>query len=495
MPHHRRNTQVRPADLRQRVRSFPRDRLLKAIAHQSAQDVSATRHLALDHPRDRLVQVRQGMLFAVAGICVTSGNNHRGGQVRLSDVQDLLDGFHNVWEPALDDELSGAVLRTVLSRIAYVQFPFQLSPVESLARSLCLYGADPRFGDAVFGEDEMCDMLGTTLARFLYLGFAMYCLALGRGGRISRSELLDDGCAPIFAPDSAQEGLSVIDRWLAAPADELASVGREMTADPADLWGFNPLFERPIVVIGDEYVVPCPAALLQRLSPQGLHFIFRDALQAEADPNKAFRAFTKRLGNRFEEYLGEQLGLLEHATVTPEIPYDGGNLSVDYIVETPEVVVLVEAKAIAPTLDTRAGRYSEDNKDPTKLQTACDQISATAELLEQGHPSFPGLDGRPIRGLVATRDPYFWAGTPFFDDIVQPSAIPTAFVSCHELETVLGPLMHDTACGARLLDALPDDPRAVSSRLTELAQGANPLLFEVWDADFEPIVEDIRQAA
>lgn len=495
MPHHRRNTQVKPADLRQRVRSFPRDRLLRAIAHQSAQEVSATRGMALGDPQERLVQLRQGMLLAVAGICVTSGNNHRSKPVRPRDVQDLLDGFHNLWEPTLDGQPSDAALRTVLSRIAYVQLPFQFSPMESLTRSLCLYGADPRFGEAVFGEDETRDMLGTTLARFLYLGFAMYASAVSRGGRVSRSELLSDSYAPIFAPDSAQDGLDVIDRWLAAPADELASAGREMTSDPGDVRGFNPLFERPIVAIADEYVVPCPAALLQRLSPQGLHFIFRDALQSEANPSKAFRAFTKRLGGRFEDYIGEQLGLLGHATVRSEIPYDGGKLSVDYIVETPEVVVLVEAKAIAPMLDTRAGRFSEDSQDATKLQKACDQIANTAELLEQGRDGFPSLDGRPMRGLVVTRDPYYWVGTPFFDDIVRPKSIPTAFVSSQELEAVLGPLMQDTACGTRLLDALPNDLRDVGSRLTELATGENPLLFEVWDADFEPVFEDLREAA
>jgi len=367
--------------------------------------------------------------------------------------------------------------------------------MESLARSLCLYGVDPRFGDAVIDEGEMRHMLGITLPRFLCLGFAMYFLAVSKGGRIPRSELMSDGYAPIFAPDSAQHGLDVIDRWLAAPADELASTGRQMTGDPDDLWGFNPLFERPIIAIGDDYVVPCPAAILQRLSPQGLLFIVRDALQAESDPNKAFTAFTKGLGARFEDYAGEHLRLLEHATVTPEISYDSGKLSVDYIVETPEVVVLVEAKGIAPTLDTRAGRFSEDSDVATKLQKACDQIAKTAELLEQGHEGFPSLNGRPMRGLVVTRDPYYWLGTPVFGDLVQPKSIPTAFLSSHELETMLPLLMHDTACGARLLDALPNDLHGVSGRLTELARGGNPLLFEVWDADFKPILADLRQAA
>lgn len=483
-PHHRRYIRVSPEAFRQRVRSFPRDRLLKAIAHQSALEVSETQGLSFGHPKARVAQVRQGVLFAIAGISATNGNNHCNKTVGPGDVQDLLDGFHGSWERTLGSQGIDAAWRTVLSRGAYTQLRFQLPPLESLARSLCLFGDDLRFRDPLFEENEIRDMLGVTLSRFLYLGFMMYAFATARDGRIARSDLLNDGSAEIFAPDSAEHCLDVIDRWLAAPVDELASVGCRETTDPSDLWGFNPLFERPIVAIDGDYVVPCPGAILQRLSPQGLLFMVRESLLSEAEPRRAFEAFAQRLGSRFESYIGEQLGLLEHATVTPEISYERGKLSVDYIVETPEVVVLVEVKSIAPTLETRAGRFPEDSDIATKIQKACDQIAKTAELLKRGHGAFPSLNGRPIRGLVVTRDPYYLLDAPLFDDIRKPMAVPIDVIGSYELERVLPSLMHDAACGERLLDALPNDHGTIGRSLRALPQGLNPLLAQVFDENF-----------
>ena len=492
MPHYLRNHKVKPETFHKRVRSYSRDRPLLALAAQSAHDVQVTRDAARNDPQARLAQVRQGMLFAVAGICVTRGTRHRSKPVGPSDIQDLVDGYHNVWEPELDGVRDDAALRVVLSHKANVQFPFQLPPLESLARSLCLYGGDPRFGRAVFDEDDMQAMLGISLSRLLYLGFAMYTFAVHREGRLSRSELMGETGEPIFAPFSATSALDVIDRWLSAPPDRLACIGRQMTPEPDDLWGFNPLYERPIVTIGGEYVVPCPAAILQRLSPQGLFFVVRDALKSGADPQRAFRAFTDRLGRRFERYIGEQLGLLEQAIVTPEITYDSDQRSVDYIVETPEVVVLVEAKSIAPTLDTRAGRFPEGSDVAEKLQHACDQVARTANLLERGHEDFPGLDGRPMRGLVVTREPYFWLDTPFFEEVVQPRAVPTTFIGSYELESVLPALIDDTACGERLLGALPGDFTSVGSRLRDLPQGGNPLVLQTWDEKFLAVIEEAQ---
>ena len=424
------------------------------------------------------------MLFAIAGISSTSGNNYRNKTVDLDDVQDLLDGFYGSWERTLGGQGIDAAWRSVLSRSAYTQCRFQLPHLESLARSLCLFGDDPRFGGPLFREDEMRDMLGVTLPRLLYLGFAMYTFAIAQEGQIARSELLNDCGAEVFAPDSAEHSLDVIDRWLAAPADMLASIGRRETPDPSDLWGFNPLFERPIVAIGDDYVVPCPEAILQRLSPQGLLFVVRDSLGAEPDSSSAFEVYMQRLGVRFEAYVGEQLRLLEHAAVTPEVAYEGGKLSVDYVIETPEVVVLVEVKSIAPTLDTRAGRFSDDSGDARKLQKACGQIAETARLLERGHGALPSLNGRPMRGLVVTRDPYYLLNASVFDGVREQVAVPIAFVAAHELELVLPSLMHDAACGARLLDALPDDLGSACGGMGELPQGRNPLLSEMFDENF-----------
>ncbi|GAB2463106.1 hypothetical protein [Streptomyces incanus] len=56
----------------------------------------------------------------------------------------------------------------------------------------------------------------------------------------------------------------------------------------------------------------------------------------------------------FEAYVGRQLGLLPDATVQPEIVYGRSKaLSVDWIVVTEELVLLVEVKSVRPTAHLR----------------------------------------------------------------------------------------------------------------------------------------------
>lgn len=168
-----------------------------------------------------------------------------------------------------------------------------------------------------------------------------------------------------------------------------------------DLWAHNPLYEYPIVALeGGTYVVPSPLGILQRMSPQGMYFLGRDIVAG--DGPHAFQNLASRLGLRYECYIGQQLGLLTHAEVLPEIVYDNDQKSVDYIITTPEVVVLVEAKSTAPTQQTRAGVFPINGDLDRGINLACRQITRTAELIQSGHPKFSHLQGPPLRGLVVT---------------------------------------------------------------------------------------------
>ena len=159
----------------------------------------------------------------------------------------------------------------------------------------------------------------------------------------------------------------VIDRWLASPLDHLTQISRDQTATPGDLWTFNPLYERPIVIMKDDtYVIPSPRTVLQRIAPQGLYFLARDAMDADQNPND-FRGFTAKLGLRYQTYIGEQLRLLKHARVHSEITYGSSQQSVDYIIETPEVLVLVEVKSVAPDIWTRSGVFPDGGDVDRKI--------------------------------------------------------------------------------------------------------------------------------
>ena len=479
--HHRRNDKVKPEVFRQRVRRFPRDQLLRGIARMSAQEALG-RHTT---NRDgKWSAIREGYLFQIAGICVTHCNEHRSRLVDDAAVEDLLQGLYNVWPPELDREHGVEVWQRILSRTVYQQMPYQISQAKPLARSLCLFGNDPRFGEPVFEDGRWEAILGVSLEEFLKIAFIMSTLAIHDLGGISRQTLLSENVRPVFEPVGAEQALHVMDSWLALPVDDLAQLGQKMTQDPDDLWRFNPFYEWPIAILDDgTYVIPSPLGVLQRLGPQGLYFVVRDAVDADADPD-AFRAFTSDLGDRFERYVGAQLEFIQHAQVHPEIVYDDGKRSVDYIIETPEVLILVEAKSAAPDIKTRSGIFPEDGEMQTKIEKACRQITRSATLIERGHQDFPALAGRPMRGLVVTREQYFNMPIAVDTKLVQPASIPTSIVSSQQLEGAIPALSDDVHCGESLLGALASDPETVKTSLDPLPLGRNQLLGEIIDRWF-----------
>ncbi|MXW80692.1 MAG: hypothetical protein F4Z57_17270 [Gemmatimonadetes bacterium] len=478
--HHRRNLQVRPAEFRQRVRRFPRDDLLRGIAQASAREV-LNRTSSPDTHEEKLSVVREGYLFQIAGVCVTHCNNHRNPVVDDAAVGDLLDGFFSTRPPELDGSRELRTWQRYLSRVAYIQMPYQLSPWEPLARTLCLFGEDRRFGEPVFENRRWEAILGITLEEFLKIAFIMYAAAVRNPGGILRETLLAPNVRPAFEPVGAERALQVVDSWLARPVADLAQLGQEETLDPDDLWRFNPFYEWPIAIMDDgTYVTPSPLGVLRRFGPQGMYFIGRDAVDADANPD-AFRAFTKALGLRFERYIGVQLGFIQHAQLHPEIVYDDEQRSVDYIIETPEVLVLVEVKSVAPNIDTRSGIFPDNGDVERNIQRACQQITKSAALIEQGHPDFPALDGRQMRGLVVTREPYFNLPLPFLTDVVQPASIPTTVVSSQELEVAIPALYEAVDCGTALLGALASEGDAVKTSLNPLPVDRNLLLDEIAD--------------
>ena len=472
-----------PAAFRQRVRKYPRDELLRGIARSAARE-----RLALGSFPDgadnkfTYSMIREGMLFQIAGICVTSCNNYRSARVDDEVIKGLVNGYYNIWPREIDGRQDGDSWQRVLARLVYVQMPYQLSPWTSLMRTLCLLGDDPQFDPPVL---DSCweGLLGVTLPEYLRIGFGMYFAAIHYGGSITRQTLLSDDFAPFFEPVPAGEALEVIDSWLACPVDQLARLGREKTSSADDLWACNPLYDRPIVVLDDgTYVTPSPRGILQRLAPQGLYFVVGDAVSTDTN-RRAFEGFTSRLGERYERYIGKQLSLLVHATLHPEISYGPSQKGVDYIIETPEVLILVEAKSAAPTAATRSGMFPDNGDVSRHINKACRQITRTAELIEDGHPNFPDLGGRPLRGLVVTREQYLNLPFQFLTDVVTPASIPTTIVSADQLERVLlSTLNSDKSCGARLLDALASDTCSIKTSLDPLGVGVNPLLGEMAEA-------------
>ena len=463
----------------QRVRRFPKGALLRGLARVAARETRFRNHPDRSRKEKEMSFVREGYVFQVAGICLRYCNNHRRAFVDDRAIDDLAERCWSIWPPELDGTPGDEEWHKVLSRLAYIQMPVQLSRLEPLARSICLFGTDPRFGRPVLDRGWWEETTGVTLSQFLKIAFVMSAVPVMFGGSIPRRRLLDADLGPVFQPVEPARTVRVIDRWLASPLDHLTQIPRDQTATPGDLWTFNPLYERPIVIMKDDtYVIPSPRTVLQRIAPQGLYFLARDAMDADQNPND-FRGFTAKLGLRYQTYIGEQLRLLKHARVHSEITYGSSQQSVDYIIETSEVLVLVEVKSVAPDIWTRSGVFPDGGDVDRKINRACQQITRTAELILRNHPDLPKLEGRPMRGLVITREDYFNLSLYPVTEVATPAAIPTTVVSSQQLEFVVSGLSDDLACGSSLLGALASDTNRIKTDLDPLPVDINPLVEEV----------------
>ena len=305
----------------------------------------------------------------------------------------------------------------------------------------------------------------------------MHVAASSNGGAIDREVLKMDHVAPMFTPLNPDDAIDVIDRWFAATPEELRVAGVAEETAGLEKWSLSPLVAKPVVSLPDgRYVMPWPRLVIDRITPTGLYFIGLDAFGI---------SFPESLGTMFQEYVGTQLGLLDHAEVRPEIVYGrASERTVDFFVVTPEVVLLVEVKAARPVRATRLGDPLGDEDTAKKVGYAFTQIERTVQLIRDGHPAVATVPAdRPMRGLVVTLEPFHLINTVFYDDVVTRPSIPTTVASAHDLEGVVAVLRHAPNVGARLLDALTGVDDVVPSLMSAadgLPSAPNPLLDEAW---------------
>lgn len=321
--------------------------------------------------------------------------------------------YANVEEPAFGREPGLSRLRSVLNHIAYEQFAHQFSAMENVGRTLVLLGDHAARCPTAPTPEDWARALGVPLEQFMRLGFAMHVAALSNGGGIDREVLKMDHVAPMFRPLTPDEALDVIDRWFAANADELRVAGAIEETPGAEKWSLSPLVAKPLVALPDgRYVMPWPRLVLDRITPTGLYFIGLDVFGP---------AFPDALGTMFQDYVGTQLALLEHADVRPEIVYGRcRERTVDFFIITPEVVLLVEVKAARPVRATRLGTLLGDEDTANKVGYAFTQIERTTQLIRDGHPAVAAIPkDRALRGLVITLEPFHLVNTHFYDDVLQ----------------------------------------------------------------------------
>lgn len=357
-------------EFKQRVRRHRTTDVLKGIAAFSSELVNRSFLSGSSSGEPNVVQ--HFALAAAARAALLYGNEYRSKTVGRDDLRDMCGYYSQVGDPVLEQESGGDQTRGMFNRMLYEQAPFQSSEMENVGRSVALFIDHAEGCDEALSADEWRDLLGVTLEEFMRIGFAMHVAALCYGGQISRDSLKAPNVSPVFAPLTVDQALAVIDAMYAGTIAELRECGRSAELPGLEKWSFNPLVEKPIIMIGGDYVMPIPRYIIDRFTPTGLYFI---ALAKHGS------RFTDSLGCMFERYIGTQLSQINAWTIHDEIIYGPqGEKTVDFFVVTDSCVLLVEVKAARPIQATRVGDLSSDTDIEKKIGHAIEQINRSAGL-------------------------------------------------------------------------------------------------------------------
>ncbi|MER6913986.1 hypothetical protein ABT354_20125 [Streptomyces sp. NPDC000594] len=463
----------------QRVRRHPPSSLLPLIARESAR--RPTKEAWTTDPSGLS---RPWGLADAAWVSLARGNEHRQQQATEDDLREILAQYL-----ALDDPYRklpvGERLEGFLLRVAGQQFTWQEDDFSELARSLALLvQTEPTRPLEVLTPGWERDLLGCPLSDYVGLGQLLHTAATTREGRFDLAWLPEQELTFFKDLTSRASIEAVIERHFATDAarERARAATGPLAADPRlRRYAPNPLRARPLVRgYGCDYLVPVTPAVLGKVSPMGLYYTGRD----HYTDDKVFTAFTRDLGELFEQYVGRHLRLLPGTEVHPEIIYGpNGEKTVDWIVVLPGLVLLVEAKSARPTAGLRLGPQQEFGKELlTKLGKAVGkQIPTTAGLIRDRHPKLAHIPhDRPVFGLVVTMEPYHLINSPDFRHVLPDTDVPTLIASVSELEDAV------TATDPGLEQALLtwiEEP--VGWSLRALADGRsviNPVLDEAWSA-------------
>jgi len=463
----------------QRVRRHRGSHVLRVVARENS---SLAKAKLFDQPLPRTSPVVPFALGGIARIAIRHGTEHRDLELSHQRLRQLCLHYINMRDPLVESMTEIDSLRPLLSRIAYEQFDTQYSVDPDLGRTVSLLLDHMQLIEGAPSAEEWSELLGCGLEQFIRIGYALYIASVLSGGSFKASDLQREEVAKLFEPLGVDGALQIADSWFAGTVESLKERARDQEVIGAERWSFNPLIDRPVVKIDDDLVVPWPELCIRKVTPAGLYHVARERWGS---------GFTDRLGLGFEKYVGSQLRLLQSTTILPEIVFGSPEQkTVDYFVITDEVVLLVEVKSSRPVMSTRLGDQAGDQDVLRKVGHAMEQVRRTAELITGEHPALANIPrDRPLRGVVVTLEPFHLINTPFYDDVLRSTGIPTSVISSSELEEMTGMMEPATDQGGRLLTAFTPEHSNVpllSEAVEGLEMRLNPIVGDAWDRFFRP---------
>jgi hypothetical protein len=418
-------------------------------------------------------------LADAARVSLACGNEYRK-DASDADLRQILDMYVRLEDHFLHDTDEDALGRWLL-RASGEQMTYQEPVSQDLARTAAMLTqtAGTRQAQCLRpGWEE--ELLGTSLSHYAGIAQLLWASAISCGGRFDPDSLEAPGAERICAEIPATTILSVTEEHFVTDAAAFRQDNERarMTTDPLlRRYEFNPLRAKPLVKgYGPGLLAPVGQLIASKASPLGIYYTgvarFGDA-------------FAQDLGDLFEAYVGRQLGLLPDATVRPEIVYGRNKArSVDWIVVTAELVLLVEVKSVRPTWHLRLATDKRVKEVNRMLGRAYEQIDHTAGLIASGQKEFAEVPtDRPVHGLVVTMEPFHIVNAPMQRPQLPDTTVPVTVSSISELENMV--TITDAPVGQLLLERAADPQRstyALREALPGHTHHRNTVLDAGWDS-------------
>ncbi|MFI0772839.1 hypothetical protein ACH4TQ_49640 [Streptomyces sp. NPDC021218] len=412
-------------------------------------------------------------------VSLTCGNEYRK-DASDADLLQILDMYVRLEDHFLRDTDEDALGRWLL-RASGEQMTYQEPVFQELARAAAMLSQTAGTRQARClrpGWEE--ELLGTSLSHYIGIAQLLWASAISCAGRFDPDSLEAPGAERICAQIPATTIMSVAEEHFVTDAAAFRQDNdrARMTTDPLlRRYEYNPLRGKPLVKgYGPGLLAPVSQLIPAKASPLGIYY---------TGVARFGNVFAQDLGDLFEAYVGRQLHLLPEAVVRPEIVYGRSKArSVDWIVITEELVLLVEVKSVRPTWHLRLASEQRVDEVNRMLGRAYEQIDNTAALIAGGQKEFGEVPtDRPVHGLIVTMEPFHIVNAPVQRPQLPTTTVPVTVSSISELENMV--TITDAPVGRLLLERAADTQRstyALREALSGHTHTHNAVLDAGWDS-------------
>lgn len=383
-------------------------------------------------------------------------------------------------------------LARVLARVFFEQFRSQRSVMDQFTRALLLFGAGrelpPGFEPEVMVDgwfESLCD--GLTVEQYVESIFVIATGAATNAGKFSL-EWMDQPQNEVLRQVVDFDAVSTVFEWhmtsTRAQFKESNTRWQRGVPEAERKYAFNPLTDRPFITdVDTEPLAPWGQAVIAKASAPGLYYFILSKLESVRA-----RQFTGELGPIFQQYVGRQLRTVgEGCTVIPEVRYGPRTKlvdSCDWLVDLPDLLVLIECKSRQPIESLRRAGEDWTKSIADTAGKGIQQISRSDQNLEKIAIECALVDtAKPRVGIVVTLEPFYVDQNWIAREGLPNASIPTAVASVEDIETLV------TLGAEELSVALwqaGDDARGnvmhLASALEHAKGRENRLLVETWES-------------